>query len=91
MRELRFVASDFRVLSCSPTLRQSLVFREGVLEDGERVVVVGRARYEDDAEGLIASEGYRAQSRRKRLVIESHADPVRASDAVSARAFSHVR
>lgn len=73
-------------------LRQPLVFREGALEDGERVVVVGRVRFEDDPEGaVVASEGYREQRRKQRVVIESHADPVRASDAVSALSFSNVR
>lgn len=73
-------------------LRKQLTFREGVLEAGERVVVMGRARWDDDADGaLIPSEDYRAQKREKRLVIEAYDEPVRATDLRSAYSFSNVR
>ncbi len=54
-------------------------YREGVLEIGEAVVVVGRARWEDA--GAEESGDYRGQRRKRRLVIEAHDDPVRATDA----------
>lgn len=56
-------------------------YREGVLEPGEALIVVGRARWEDDPSGAMEeSEGYREQRRKQRLVIEDHDDHVRATD-----------
>jgi hypothetical protein len=73
-------------------LRKQLTFREGVLEAGERVVVMGRVRLDDDPEGaLLPSDDYREQRRQKRLVIEAYGQPVRATDLRSAYSFSNVR
>lgn len=55
-----------------------LRYEEGVLKPGASVVIVGRARWED--EGAEASEGYRTQRRKRRLVIEAHDEPVRATN-----------
>lgn len=64
-------------------LNRSLRYTEGVLEPGERVTVLGRARWEDDPEGTAvdgARGGYRTSAKRRRLVIEAGVEPVRASD-----------
>lgn len=61
-------------------------YQEGVLEPGERVTVLGKARWEDDPDassGPSATGGYRDQARPKRLVIEAGVEPVRASDVPS--------
>lgn len=69
-----------------------LRYREGVLEPGEIVALVGRARWEDDPEpGAIkhSSGNYRETARRKRLVLEPGTlGPVRASDDPSAICLS---
>jgi hypothetical protein len=65
-------------------MNKGLRYREGVLEPGEAVAVVGRARWEDDPDvgGAVPSgrEGYRGSARTQRLVLEAHSHPVRASD-----------
>lgn len=64
-------------------LNRSLRYEEGVLELGERVTVLGRARWEDDPDDprpVEARAGYRENARRQRLVIEAGVRPVRASD-----------
>lgn len=63
-------------------LNRTIRYREGVLEPGEEVSVLGWARWEDDPEaGLDPSRGgYRESARRKRLVIHAGDGPVRASD-----------
>lgn len=64
-------------------LNRSLRYEEGVLEPGERVTVLGRARWEDDPDRVEADRGrggYRTSARRRRLVIEAGVRPVRASD-----------
>jgi hypothetical protein len=64
-------------------LNRAIKYDEGVLEPGERVTVLGRARWEDDPDGEAAHEhggGYRVSARRRRLVIEPGVRPVRASD-----------
>ncbi|MDQ3030843.1 MAG: E3 ubiquitin ligase family protein [Myxococcota bacterium] len=69
-------------------LNRTITYREGVLEPGELVAVLGRARWEDDPEpGAIDAQrgGYRDSSRRRRLVLErGELGPVRASDDPSA-------
>lgn len=61
---------------------RTIRYREGVLEPGEEVSVLGWARWEDDPEaGLDPSRGgYRGSARKKRLVIHAAEGPVRASD-----------
>lgn len=63
---------------------RGLRYREGLLEAGEEVAVLGRARWEDDPEaGAMApgpTSGYRETARPKRLVIEAADGPVLASD-----------
>ncbi len=62
---------------------KSLRYEEGVLEPGERVTVLGRARWEDDPDETARGApgvGYRDSVRRRRLVIEASLEPVRASD-----------
>lgn len=63
---------------------KAIRYREGVLEPGETVAVLGRARWEDDPEAGAAqpsSGGYRESARKKRLVLEpGELGPVRVSD-----------
>jgi hypothetical protein len=63
---------------------RALRYEEGVLEPGEEVAVLGRARWEDDPElgAVDAPRGaYREIARKRRLVIEApDGEPVRASD-----------
>ena len=64
-------------------LNRSLRYREGALEPGERIAVVGRARWEDDPDAGAARPergGYRSTGRKQRLVLEAHAEAVTASD-----------
>jgi hypothetical protein len=62
-------------------LNRSLRYEEGVLEPGERVTVMGRARWEDDPEATAGEGGgYRTSARKQRLVIEAGTRAVRASD-----------
>jgi hypothetical protein len=66
-------------------LNKTIRYREGALEPGETVAVLGRARWEDDPEPGAATDaargGYRDTARRRRLVIEAgELGPVRASD-----------
>lgn len=65
-------------------MNRTIRYREGVLEPGEEVAALGRARWEDDPEPGAANVprgGYRDSGRRQRLVIErSELGPVRASD-----------
>lgn len=61
---------------------KTLRYREAVLEPGETVVVVGRARWEDDPElGAAQGPGYRQSAFEKRLVLEApRSEPLRVSD-----------
>lgn len=67
---------------------KAIRYREGVLEPGETVAVLGRARWEDDPEpGAVqpSSGGYRESARKKRLVLEpGELGPVRVSDDAGA-------
>lgn len=68
-------------------LNKPMRYREGVLEVGETVAVVGVARWEDDPDdGAIETPGgFRDAVRRKRLVIEPAADGnLYASDTLEA-------
>lgn len=67
---------------------KALRYREAVLEPGETVVVVGRARWEDDpAPGAVQGTGYRQGTRATRLVLEaSRRMPLRISDDPKAHA-----
>ena len=65
---------------------RSLHYDEGILAPGERVTVLGKARWEDDPDASpapSATGGYRDQVRPRRLVIEAGVEPVRASDVPS--------
>lgn len=71
-------------------LNHGLRYSEGVLAPGERVAVVGRARWIDDPNGIATADrtaDYRAPAQRRRaLVLEaSELSPVRASDDPEAR------
>jgi len=60
-------------------------YREGALDIGETVSVVGVARWEDDPGASIEPVGFRDASRRKRLVIEPGPDgALYASDTIAA-------
>jgi hypothetical protein len=64
-------------------LNRGFRYEEGVLEPGERVTVLGRARWEDDPDDVDAARergGYRGTAQKRRLVIEASSRPVRASD-----------
>jgi hypothetical protein len=66
-------------------LNRTIRYREGALEPGEQVAVLGLARWEDDpapdAIDPAAQTAYRgASARKKRLVIEAAGDAVLASD-----------
>lgn len=64
-------------------MNRTLRYREGVLEPGERVSVLGWAHWEDDPEGErdLSAAAYRTATRKKRLVLQPSAEsPVRASD-----------
>lgn len=64
-------------------LNRGFRYEEGVLEPGERVTVLGRARWEVDPDDVDAARergGYRGAAQKRRLVIEASSRPVRASD-----------
>ncbi len=64
-------------------MNKTMRYDEGVLEPGEQIAVIGRARWEDDpSPGAVApaSGGYRGSNRAKRLVLEASDQPVHASD-----------
>ncbi len=64
---------------------KQLRYREGALEIGETVAVVGVARWEDDPGAASEPVGFRDASRKKRLVIEPGPDgALYASDTLAA-------
>lgn len=71
-------------------LNKSMRYREGALELGEKIAVVGLAHWEDDPEaGAIdtGAGGFRDAVRKKRLVLTaSEGQPLHASDDVSTHA-----
>ena len=59
---------------------KSLRYKEGTLARGERIVVVGTARWEEDPDPSAQGGTYRERPRRLRIVPPSKTEPVLLSD-----------
>ena len=66
---------------------KTMRFREGVLEPGESVCVMGVGRWEADPEEQAVADGYRTASQPKRLIVDAPADgPLLLSDQTDMQA-----
>ena len=77
---LKAYLSRFGQSSAGWLFDRSLRYEEGTLTEGERIVVVGTARWEEDPDPMAQGGTYRERPRRLRIVPPSSTEPVLLSD-----------